>query len=179
MKSEWQVWGCRPKAGQAFRAKNGDKRAGFSCLVDGEWRASFKTLSGTLWIVIRSGEGKKTEGGDCWIWPPGCEKILILCWRLGGFGPSPCLSQARLGPSKVSVNYLLFWGPLKFRGRLPLPSVGDTPLEQGDRGRVGIGVNRFLVHCRVTYHLGLPGTEDLQCWNCRVPNKPEWLVIRL
>lgn len=60
---------------------------------------------------------------------------------------------------------------MKFSGGLSLLSVGDTTLEQGDGGRVEIGTNRFLTRCRVTNHLGLPGTEDLTVLKLESPEQ--------
>lgn len=53
-----KIGAAGPGLARPLGMKNGHKRAAFSCLVDSEWGASFKTLSGTLWIVIRSGEGQ-------------------------------------------------------------------------------------------------------------------------
>lgn len=115
--------------------------------------ASFKTLSGPLWIVIRSGEGQSqreepSESGLLGVKKTPNTPVVLAAGGRGGrrgcLGLS-LLGWARQGPSKVSVNYLAFQGSLKFNARLLLFSV-DPTLELGGAGKAGAG-SRFLAPC--------------------------------
>ena len=76
-----------------------------------------------LSLDLERGKRGREETAE-FVRPPGCEKILILCGRLGGFKPSPCWSQACWGPlksfSKLFVILSAFeihpWSPPALRG---------------------------------------------------------------